>query len=314
MEGVALLKKIVAHWKAKGKTVIIAEHRLNFLAGLADRVIYLENGRVAGDYDRMTFFGQQASFYRDRGLRSPYLKDIWKQEGYILRRKDSCSLKGFCYSYGKSGLVLDIPEAAIPLGHVVAVVGKNGAGKTTLMRSICGLLKHDRGILDIRGKKLKAKGRLSTCYMVMQDVNHQLFTESVLDEVLLSMEQEDQRLAEGILDSLDLLEFKDMHPMSLSGGQKQRVAVASALASDREIIVLDEPTSGLDFLHMRQVAEGIRMLRDKDRTVFIVTHDLEFIAACCTDILLMEHGRIREQYPLDGEGMGKLKKFFGIQD
>ena len=128
------------------------------------------------------------------------------------------------------------------------------------------------------------------------------------------MEQENQRLAEGILDSLDLLEFKDMHPMSLSGGQKQRLAVASALASDREIIVLDEPTSGLDFLHMRQVAEGIRMLRDKDRTVFIVTHDPEFIAACCTDILIMEHGRIREQYPLDGEGMGKLKKFFGIQD
>ena len=105
-----------------------------------------------------------------------------------------------------------------------------------------------------------------------------------------------------------------MHPMSLSGGQKQRVAVASALASDREIIVLDEPTSGLDFLHMRQVAEGIRMLQDKNRTVFIVTHDPVFIAACCTDILIMEHGRIREQYPLDGEGMGKLKKFYGIQD
>lgn len=226
--------------------------------------------------------------------------------------KDFCSLQGFYYSYGKPGSVLDIPKAEIPLGHVVAVVGKNGAGKTTLIRSICGLLKHDKGILGIRGKKLKARERLSICYMVMQDVNHQLFTESVLDEVLLSMGQKDQATAEWILDSLDLLEFKDMHPMSLSGGQKQRVAIASALTSDREIIVLDEPTSGLDFLHMQQVAEGIRTLQDKNRTIFIVTHDPEFIAACCTDILLMERGKLREQYPLDSEGMGKLKIFYGI--
>lgn len=314
MEGISILKKVIAYWKEKGKTVIIAEHRLNFLADLADRVIYLEDGRIAGDYDRVTFFGQQASFYRTRGLRSPYLIDIWQREGRLPHREDSCLLKGFCYSYGKSGSALDIPEAEIPIGHVVAVVGKNGAGKTTLMRSICGLLKHDRGILDINGKKLNAKGRLSVCYMVMQDVNHQLFTESVLDEVLLSMARADRTMAEGILESLDLLELKDVHPMSLSGGQKQRVAVASALASDRETIVLDEPTSGLDFLHMRQVAEGIRILQDRNRTVFIVTHDPEFIAACCTDILLMEHGKIREQYPLDGEGMNKLKLFFGMQD
>ncbi len=312
MEGIALLKKVVAYWKANGKTVIIAEHRLNFLADLADRVIYLEDGKIAGDYDGVTFFGQQVSFYRDRGLRSPYLKDIWRQERYMPHLKDFCSLQGFYYSYGKPGSVLDIPKAEIPLGHVVAVVGKNGAGKTTLIRSICGLLKHDKGILGIRRKKLKARERLSICYMVMQDVNHQLFTESVLDEVLLSMGQKDQATAEWILDSLDLLEFKDMHPMSLSGGQKQRVAIASALTSDREIIVLDEPTSGLDFLHMQQVAEGIRTLQDKNRTIFIVTHDPEFIAACCTDILLMERGKLREQYPLDSEGMGKLKIFYGI--
>ena len=65
--------------------------------------------------------------------------------------------------------------------------------------------------------------------MVMQEVNHQLFTESVLDEVLISMEEENQERAEEILNRLDLLAFKDRHPMSLSGGQKQRVAIASLL-------------------------------------------------------------------------------------
>ena len=82
--------------------------------------------------------------------------------------------------------------------------------------------------------------------MVMQEVNHQLFTESVLDEVLISMEEANQKWAEEILSRLDLLDFKDRHPMSLSGGQKQRVAIASVIASKRSILFFDEPTSGLD--------------------------------------------------------------------
>lgn len=66
--------------------------------------------------------------------------------------------------------------------------------------------------------------------MVMQEVNHQLFTETVLDEVLISMEEENQEQAEEILAKLDLTGVGDRHPMSLSGGQKQRVAIASAIA------------------------------------------------------------------------------------
>ena len=74
--------------------------------------------------------------------------------------------------------------------------------------------------------------------MVMQEVNHQLFTETVLDEVLISMEEPDTKQAEEILTRLDLLLFRDRHPMSLSGGQKQRVAIASAIASKRSILFL----------------------------------------------------------------------------
>lgn len=76
------------------------------------------------------------------------------------------------------------------------------------------------------GRTYRPKDRLNTCYMVMQEVNHQLFTETVLDEVLISMEEENQEWAEEILAELDLIGFKDRHPMSLSGGQKQRVAIA----------------------------------------------------------------------------------------
>lgn len=83
------------------------------------------------------------------------------------------------------------------------------------------------------------------------DVNHQLFTESVMVEILLSLDNSDEEKAvheaESIMESLHISEFRDAHPMSLSGGQKQRVAIASAIASDKQVIVFDEPTSGLDY-------------------------------------------------------------------
>ena len=94
----------------------------------------------------------------------------------------------------------------------------------------------------------------------MQNPSHQLFTEDVLDEVLLSMdgdEEENRPIAEKILSDLNLTPFTERHPMSLSGGQQQRVAVASAVASGREIMIFDEPTSGLDFRHMEEVAKAV---------------------------------------------------------
>ena len=135
-------------------------------------------------------------------------------------------------------------------------------------------------------------------------------TESVLDEVLLSMDNEDIPAAEEILRSLDLLELKELHPMSLSGGQKQRVAIASALASGREFIVFDEPTSGLDAGHMQQAAECILRLKEQGRNVMIVTHDPEFIACCCDYAVRIERGRISEQYSLDRSGRERLREFF----
>ena len=157
---------------------------------------------------------------------------------------------------------------------------------------------------------LNAKRRLSACYMVMQDVNHQLFTECVLDEVLLSMREENDAEAERLLATLHLRSFRDTHPMSLSGGQKQRVAIASALASGRNIMVFDEPTSGLDLIHMKETAEAIAGLQKQGVTVLVVTHDPEFILSCCTHILHIEDGRSVENYPLDEVGQKKMITYF----
>ena len=135
--------------------------------------------------------------------------------------------------------------------------------------------------------------------MVMQDTSHQLFTESVTNEILLSMDDEDETVVEQILEQFDLLEYKDRHPLSLSGGQKQRVAIASAIVSNREIIVFDEPTSGLDLKHMRKVAQSLKSLADQGKTLLVITHDPELVMASCSYVIHMEKGQIKENYPLD---------------
>ncbi len=98
--------------------------------------------------------------------------------------------------------------------------------------------------------------------------------------------------------------------MSLSGGQKQRAAIASAIAANRSILFFDEPTSGLDFKHMKEVASILRELQKKGKTVYVITHDLELIVDCCTDIIHFENGRIKDQYPIDEKGLLKIQEYF----
>ena len=141
----------------------------------------------------------------------------------------------------------------------------------------------------------------------MQDVNHQLFTESVLDEVLLSMDEENISRAEEILTNLNLIHLKDAHPMALSGGEKQRVAIASAIASGKEILIFDEPTSGLDLKNMLKVSENLVYLQKLGITSFIITHDFELIMEACSHVLLMENGKIIDSYKQNEE---KLRNFF----
>lgn len=150
----------------------------------------------------------------------------------------------------------------------------------------------------------------------MQDVNHQLFTESVRDEVMLSItdkqitDTEKTHRSDEILAQLDLSEYSDKHPMALSGGQKQRTAIASGIASSKPILIFDEPTSGLDLAHMKQVAGEILKPRDMGKTVFIVTHDLEFILSCCNHIVRLEQGQVLENYELNKDTDIRLRQFF----
>ena len=312
--GIESLRNIIKLWKSQGRTVIIAEQRLHFLKDIADRVIYMESGEIRERFSGSEFFAKPAVFFEEHGLRAPELSAVFGREYPEHKPAGMFSLRDFSYSYKNGSAALDIPNAQLPLGSVIAIIGSNGAGKTTFMRSFCGLLRRGRGTLETSGKTLNSRKRIKCCYLVMQDVNHQLFTESVLDEVLLSMDNEDIPAAEEILRSLELSDLKELHPMSLSGGQKQRAAIASAPASGREFIVFDEPTSGLDAGHMQQAADCILSLKNQCRNVMIVTHDPEFISRCCDYAVRIEHGDMQanSRQKHCGEFSLPLKHYHGL--
>ena len=342
LRSIANLKAVIRKWKEQGKTVVIAEHRLYYLMEIADRVIYMENGRIIKDFPIAEFLKVDTEALHRKGLRSQKAMEYTprciracqtggilegtfegsSEEAFVCAPAEKppvferyVTFSGLAFSYGKKR-VLDIPELKVPSGAVTGVLGFNGAGKSTLARVICGLEKRAKGVLNDSGKSYTAKARLKKSYMVMQDVNHQLFTESVIEEVLLSMDGRDisgeaaRQKALAILEALNLSEFREVHPMALSGGQKQRLAVASAIAADKEFLIFDEPTSGLDYAHMLEVAENITRLARAGKTVFIISHDLELITLCCNYLIFLDGGKLTWSGGRSEAIMEKVKTFF----
>jgi energy-coupling factor transporter ATP-binding protein EcfA2 len=303
------LRKMIERWKAQGKTIIIAEHRLYYLKELTDRILYISDGQIEKEYsenDLLKMTNKQIEFL---GLRPFEMDKLIPQTKECVKDK-AITFTNFYFSYEKGKDNVSIEELSLPENETIAIIGHNGAGKSTFSRCICGLEKKCSGLVSFDGKQYNRKGRLKNCYLVMQDVNHQLFTESVSEELAISMSSENTDKLNDILKHLDLSDYAKRHPMSLSGGQKQRVAIATALVSDRSILVFDEPTSGLDMQHMNEVANALLTLKQAGKTNLVITHDYELILQSCTYILHLENGKVQEQYSLDDEGLDRLQKFF----
>ena len=284
-DAIARLHDQIAGLKRQGRTVVIAEHRLYFLTDLIDRALYLRDGVLERTFTREQFCALTDREREALGLRTLIPAGCTLPAAAPAGAKEGLSVEGLTCAYRKEPPVFQALSFSARPEEVVAITGPNGVGKTTLSRCLCGLIREQAGQIALNGRPLNRKERQKAAFCVMQDVNHQLFSDSVWGECRMSAPDVPDSTLKGVLDSLHLLPFRERHPMSLSGGQKQRLAVATALLSEKPILIFDEPTSGLDYARMVEVSGVIRSLAQQGRIVLVVTHDQEFLQRACDRVL-----------------------------
>ena len=199
-------------------------------------------------------------------------------------------------NFGGSQVLRDV-SFSLEEGQVLAIIGSSGSGKTTLLRCLTGLETPSGGSIRVGGAPAEGSGQLG---LVFQNFN--LFPQyTALENVTLAPSLR-KKQDPGVLraKALDLLrqvgleQRANAYPWQLSGGQQQRVAIARALALEPQILCFDEPTSALDPELTGEVLRVIRGLKEKNFTMIVVTHEMEF-AKCVADVVIyMAEGIIEE--------------------
>ena len=266
--------------KEKGHTVVVAEHRLAWIQKFADRIIYMKEGRIEQEFTSDEFKALSDLKRKQMGLRSIVPEQIQIPE--ITGNSEDAVLQICNLSCKrKKQMIFQNISLSARAGDIIGITGKNGAGKSTFCNCLCGLLKPKGGEILYQGKKLSEKARTKLFGMVMQEVNHQLFSDSVKNECMLANEEASEQEIRELLEKFDLEEYAEYHPMILSGGQRQRLAICQAVMGEKKLLIFDEPTSGLDFRHMCQVEKLMKQLSEEKYIIIIVTHDYEFLNRAC---------------------------------
>ena len=194
-------------------------------------------------------------------------------------------------SFGNLDVLKGINEE-IKDGEVLVVIGPSGSGKSTFLRCLNLLERPTSGSIFFEGKNITDKnidinkvreemGRVFQSFNLFNNLN-------IIDNITLApklvknmKEDEAKEIAKKLLQRVGLPDKENSYPSELSGGQKQRLAVCCALLSGKNILILDEPTSGLDAENMFLVARELKKATEKEKTIFVITHDEEFMDACC---------------------------------
>ena len=313
------LKEIMESLKKQGHTVIVSEHRLFYLKNLVDKCLIMKDGKIDRELKKNDIDNLNDSDIRAYKLRTFKLSNIkYELKDNLIVNKQNADFKveNLSFSYDVNHSVLSNCNLEGNFGETVAIVGHNGNGKTTLGKIMSGLLKVRSGQFFIDSKYTKQKNLYKSVYFVMQDADYQLYSDSVVSELMLSsmnsIKQNDEKI-ENAITLLNISSFRNRHPQSLSGGQKQRVTIAAAIASNKKIMIFDEPTSGLDYENMKVVSEAINTLRKKGILIFVISHDLEFLSRVATKAVFIENNTVSKRINLKKSGEFETIKRFLLQ-
>jgi energy-coupling factor transport system ATP-binding protein len=307
-----------------GLTVVLAEHRLERVLGVADRLLFLPG-------DGPPLSGEPRAVLAQADLGPPVVRlgkalgwaplPLTVKEGLRFSRSlpqparpaiqpvnppDSSYIqaRGIETTYGGEpvlrGVNLDARRS-----EIAVLMGRNGSGKSTLLKTLVGLARPRRGQVTVAGRNTAGMEVAEICRHVgylPQDPNSLLFADSVgaeLETTLrnfgLPTRDAAGRLPDAalrLLDDLDLTNKIDAYPRDLSVGERQRVALAAILAAEPQGLLLDEPTRGLDYGAKRRLADLLDRWRSRGMAIVVVTHDVEWAAELADRVLVMSQGEI----------------------
>lgn len=294
------LKNILLKLKKQGKTLLLSEHRLYYLADIADEYWIMANGEIKHKYTAGKTKALSLGQLHTLCLRTLDLEKITVSERppQPENMPQALSVSNLRYKYGrKNRAILSDVNFSVCEHEIVGLVGANGCGKTTLGKLIAGLYRSTGGEISLFGKAQKPKQLQKQVLFIMQEAEFQFFTNSILHELQYGhkITDEFEKKTETLLKSMDMWECRDRHPFSLSGGQMQRLTLMMAYLSDKPIIILDEPTAGQDAESLKRCAELIREM-GKEKTVLIITHDLELIADACDRCIGLSGGQAETDF------------------
>ena len=304
-----------------GKTVIMAEQRLDKCFEIADRIVFMEEGRIIEEGTALSIPHSitKRCFlpvipYMFRSAQWEHIPlNVKEARSMILdydystinspenNLKDSCpvlQITGLSFEYEKNTSLLKNVNLTLNKGEFLTIMGENGAGKSTLFKIVSGLIDGYRGQVKVNGKNIKSMEtveRVKTIGYLSQNPNDYLGRDTVFDEVAYTLRNIGEFNVDRVnqmLDRMDLMGLKEKNPRDLSGGEKQRTALACTIIASPEILILDEPTRGMDWDSKESLGGYLRSLCDSGTSVVLITHDVDFAADYTDNIALMFDGSI----------------------
>lgn len=299
LKAIQLISSIIETLKKKGKTIVVAEHRIYYLKDLIDRMYIIKDGKLIHEVTK-----EQLSDFDSRSCHTRQI-DLSKVE---LGNKENRDFKEEFFNIERLEYKVHDREVALQnenfaASKIYTIIGDNGCGKTTFANALCGLHKAKHKV-KLDEKYLNNKDLVKNAFQVMQDVNYQLFTNQVEKEIKLG--SDNLSLFDEVVDRLNIRKFLDRHPNTLSGGEKQRVAIASALLSNKKVLIFDEPTSGLDYVNMIELSRLIEEIAKNDVVIFIITHDYEFLCQISDEVLYFDKEGIKERIDVNEENKNRI--------
>lgn len=317
-----------------GITIVLTEHRLSRVLGLATRLVILQDGRLTFDGDVSTGLQRMAqvpelrpfvppipNFFISKGIKTEMLPlsipggrwVIDQQHAHfqsVIQASEAPVVtpalmvtKGVSLNFGTTVVLRDV-ELTVHQGEWLAIIGKNGSGKSTLLSVLTGLRKPQHGKVRIGGQvvwKMANRQRLQQIAFLSQNPTEQFSGQTVLAELtqqnqLNDVPLDDQQLTQ-LLATLHLTKLAQHNSFDLSGGQQQLLGLGLVLVTRPQILVLDEPTKGLDPTTKQQLGNVLQKIHQAGTAIVMASHDMDFCAEFADRCTFMFNGHVNPPVP-----------------